>query len=102
MPTVFPTLDEETGELVDVTYWFSAEVAPRLHVSVRTLERRCQEGKWPHLKVVGTYYFSAEDIARIVELQRVDPARDHRHSHHRPRLGVVLDDDDVEGLGGAR
>lgn len=100
MPTVFPTLDDESGELVDVTYWFSAEVAPRLHVSVRTLERRCQEGKWPHLKVVGTYYFSAEDIARIVELQRVDPARDHMP---RPRrLGVVLPDDDVDGLGGAR
>lgn len=99
MPTVFPTLDPETGDLVDTTYWFAAEVAPRLHVSVRTLERRCQEGVWPHLKVVGTYYFSAEDIARIVELQRVDPDTPTRPPR---RLGVVLDDDDVEGLGGAR
>jgi hypothetical protein len=99
MPTVFPTLDPETGELVDVTYWFAAEVAPRLHVSVRTLERRCQEGKWPHLKVVGTYYFSAAHVARIVDLLTVDPDRPGPPPR---RLGVVVDDDDQEGLGGVR
>jgi hypothetical protein len=90
-------MDPATGELVDVTYYYASEAAPRLHVSVRTLERRCQEGKWPHLKVVGTYYFSAEHLARIVEIQTVDP---DRLGPPPRRLGVVLDDDDLDGLGG--
>jgi len=99
MPTSFPTMDPTTGELVDTTYYFSAEAAPRLHVSVRTLERRCQRKEWPHLKVAGTYYFSAAHLARIVELQTHNP--DDLTPPPR-RLGVVLDDDDLDGLGGVR
>ena len=102
MPTSFPTLDPDSGELVDTTYWFAAEVAPRLHVSVRTLERRCQQKKWPCLKVAGTYYFSAADIAAIVDLQRVVPDPPDQAQPPPRRLGVVMDDDDLDGLGGVR
>jgi hypothetical protein len=97
-------MDPETGELVDTTYYFAAETAPLLHVSVRTLERRCQRKEWPHLKVAGTLYFSAAHIVRIVELQTVDPDPVDPDLAQPPprRLGVVMDDDDLDGLGGVR
>jgi hypothetical protein len=90
-------MDPDTGELVEITYYFAAEAAPKLHVSVRTLERRCQERKWPHLKVAGRYYFSAAHVSAIVALLTVDPTDPPPR-----RLGVVLDDDDLDGLGGVR
>jgi hypothetical protein len=102
MPTVFPTLDPATGELVDETYYYATEAAARLHVSPRTLEKRCQAGKWPHLKIVGNYYFSAAHIARIVEIETVDPDAAEEPPPLRPRLGVVMDDGDIDGLGGVR
>lgn len=107
MPTHFPTMDNDTGELVDVTYYYASEAATRLHVTVRTLQRRCQQGRWPHLKVSGTYYFSAAHIAAIVRIQTLDVHQVNGHTTGAqppspPRLGVVMDNDELDGLGGVR
>lgn len=74
-PIVFPHIDPTTGELVDVEYFSVWEVADRLHVSARTVQRRVHASKWPHLRVQGRIYMNGAQIARAVELMTVDPTR---------------------------
>lgn len=101
MPSQFPTRDNDTGKLVDVTYFTTMEVADMFRLSARTVRRRCLEGAWPHMRISGTYWLNAEHVAAVVEILTHDPMRDGAHVPPR-RLGILMDPDDVEGLGGVR
>ena len=97
MPVYFPEKDPATGELIDVPYWTPRELAGRLHISPRAIWRNCAAGRWPHIKVQGRYYLNADDVTRVVELLRYEPDEIPRWEPQRS-LGIVLSDDDVEGV----
>jgi excisionase family DNA binding protein len=99
MPTEFPHRDED-GEPYLVTYYTAGEAAPRLHVTHATLRDKCKRGEWPHLRMGGRIYLSDEQLARVVEMLTVDPdeiGQSWRRDEGDRRLGVVVDDDELEG-----
>jgi AraC-like DNA-binding protein len=98
MPVLFPTLDPETGELADMTYYTLGEVAERLHVSHTTVRRRILAGDWPHLSIAQQHYMSAEHVARVMAMSTVEPARAIPECEGPAKLGTPLADRDLEGI----
>lgn len=90
MPITFPTLDENTGELREVTYYYMHEAAALLHVRRATLSANLRDGTWPSLNIGSHYYMSAAHVARVVEIESHDPD----DMPPPPKLGTVVDDDD--------
>lgn len=95
MPISFPERDPETNRLTDREYLTPTELAARLHVTPRTVWAHAHADEWPHLRLGRRYYFGATDVEAIIELHRRGPVDLPRA---RPRLGVVIDPDDIEGV----
>lgn len=77
MSIVLPTRADSDSGLVDVEYFDATEVAKRLGVTPRTVQRHTtgHMGDWPHVKVWRSPYLSEDHIARVVELLTHDPDR---------------------------
>jgi excisionase family DNA binding protein len=72
---VMPAAD---GELHEVKGYSLREAAGLLGLHPDTVRRRVREGLWPHVVVGRAYYFSEEQVQRIVE------ARTHEHTVLEP------------------
>jgi hypothetical protein len=104
MPIFFPSLGKD-GKPDNVRYWSVDEAAPKLHVGRMTLREKCRRNQWPHLRVTGRYFLSDEHLARIVEMNTVNPDLPGPDDFppppgSRPRL--VIDDDPDEAEGGVK
>jgi hypothetical protein len=105
MPTPFPELDPETGQLTTVDYYSVGEVAELFHQSHSTVRRRIKSGEWPYFEPVhGTYYLSPVHVAEVVRKLTHDAAEpcpevdDDAAGDGPPRLGIPLSDTDLEGV----
>ena len=97
MPETFPHRNDETGELIDVTYYTPAEIAKMLHISRRQVWANCASGRWPHLRMQRRYFLNAEQVNRVIEILTHDP--DELPEWEPPRsLGVVINPDEIEGV----
>src|SRR5262245_42260044 len=101
MPVSFPTMDPDTGHLVDRDYYTVGEVAAMLHVSHSTVRRRILAGEWDHLTIAQGHYMDAAMVVAVVEkhIHRAGPCPElDTDTGRRPRLGTPLSDDDLEGM----
>lgn len=99
MSIVLPTRSDAVAGLVDVEYFDATEVAQRLGLTARTVQRHTTGhiGDWPHVKVWRSPYLSEDHIARVVELLTHDP--DRIAEGDRPaRLGVPCTANQLEDV----
>jgi hypothetical protein len=105
MSKLFPHGDPDNpGELVEVTYFDSTEVASLLNTTARHVRQQCASGRWPHLKQVDgrtRYWMNGEDIARVMARLRHDPDAmfiQYDEDAHHPHLTIALSDVDMEAI----
>jgi hypothetical protein len=98
MPINLPHRDPDTGDLVNVRHYDTAEVSAMFHVSEAWVRRQCggPDPAWPHLRMANRIWFSDDDVDRILELATHDP--DAIPREYVPRLGTPLTDTDLEGV----
>ena len=102
MPVTFPTLDPDSGELIQVDYFTIGEVADMFHVSHSTVRRRIKSGEWSFFSPIpGAYFMSPAHVAEVVR-RNTHPAEDPPPAIDGTpppaRLGTPMEDKDLEGL----
>jgi hypothetical protein len=94
MPHTFPTLDPDTGALVDVEYFSIREVAERLHMSRARAYDAFKADAWPHLLVAGKAYLSSADLVTVVGGMRRNDGPAGIPEDSPTDLGTPLPDDE--------
>lgn len=97
---MFPTgpVDPDSGRRAEEPYFKPAEVAKILHVSAVRVRKMAESEEWPSLIVANHVYFSQDHIDTIFALSSRGPHRLRDHSEVPTRLGVPVDDADLESL----